>query len=102
MHTEQQSQASPTPTTTTTPSGGKAYLEMLLIVRQFPQLFGQQEAGQERIVAGEGDVRLTGETTVGVQPEVGHAQLIKLHPVPALHTTAAELVWLTARREGQV
>ena len=77
--------------------GGKAYLEMLLIVRQFPQLFGQQKAGQERIVAGEGDVRLTRETTVGIQPEVGHAQLIKLHPVPALHTTAAELVWLTAK-----
>ena len=67
---------------------------MFFIIGQLPQLLGQQEARQEGIVAGEGDVRLTGQTAVGVQPEVGHAQLIKLHPVPTLHTAAAELMWL--------
>lgn len=67
---------------------------MFFFVGQSAKLLGQLEGGQERVFAGQRDVRLTGQTSVGVESEVGHPQLVKLHSVATLDTPTAKLVRL--------
>ena len=52
------------------------YPEILLFFRDFGHLLPELEGGQDGVLTGEGNVRLTGQSLIGLQAGLGQAQRV--------------------------